>query len=368
MTTRGKAPKLQRWIDLLAALLRRHYAVSFEQLRREVPAYAFDEGDVAAKAASQRTFERDKKELRAFGIPIQTVTDPEGDVTGYLLPRRDFYLPYLSVVLDGRATEPRRVDRDGYRSLARLAFEADELRAVVDAAARAGTLGDPALAADAASALRKLAADLPVDAALVREGAGGPAAGPPTQPAAEVFDLLNDALERRKRVTFGYYSMTSDRLTRREAEPLGIFFVSQHWYLAAPERGSETVKNFRLSRMRDLEVNAARPGSPDFAIPAGFRLRDHARSRHAWELGDGESGDVIVRFREEHGGTLAAARLGAEVEGMPEARRFTVRRLDAFVRWLLPLGDSAGIVSPGAARAEYRRQVAETRALYGEVP
>jgi predicted DNA-binding transcriptional regulator YafY len=357
------APKLQRWIDLLAALLRRRYAVTFEQIREEVPAYAFREGDDAGKAAAQRMFERDKKELRAFGIPLQTITDEANEVVGYRLPPRDFYMPYLSLVLDGRQTEPKRVDRDGYRALERLAFEADELRAVVEAGARVRQLGDPTLADHAASALRKLAVDLPLDSGLVREAPEERIAAPAQTPA-EIFDLLSDALERRKWVEFDYDSMSSARLTRRQAAPLGLFFLSQHWYLAAAERGGERVKNFRLSRMQNVSVNAQKPGKPDFETPAGFRLREHARSRHAWELGDGTGGEVVVRFREGTGAALAAARLGVPVPGDQGARAFTVRRLDAFVRWLLPLGPSVEVVGPDAARDEYRRQVSATLALY----
>ena len=62
--------KIQRWIDLLAALLRRRFPAPLEELAREVPGY--DTGQ--NKAALRRTFERDKDELRAFGIPIETVT------------------------------------------------------------------------------------------------------------------------------------------------------------------------------------------------------------------------------------------------------------------------------------------------------
>ena len=57
---------------------------------------------------------------------------------------------------------------------------------------------------------------------------------------------------------------------------------------------------------------------------------------------------------------------GRAVEGAPGRRQFQVRRLDAFVRWLLPLGDAARVVSPAAVRDEYDRQVAATLALYPE--
>ena len=92
-----KSPKIQRWIDLLAALLRHHYPVTFDQLIREVPAYAAEQ-----KAESRRrTFERDKDELRRFGVPIETVDSNDGDPQGYRLRVRDFYLPYLAVRSEG---------------------------------------------------------------------------------------------------------------------------------------------------------------------------------------------------------------------------------------------------------------------------
>ena len=53
---------------------------------------------------------------------------------------------------------------DGYRSLETLAFEPDELDAIIEAAARVRALGDPVLAGEAEAAIRKLALDLPLGA------------------------------------------------------------------------------------------------------------------------------------------------------------------------------------------------------------
>jgi len=72
-------PKLQRWIDLLAALLRRRYPVSFEQLIEDVPGY---QARGKADESRRRVFERDKDELRRFGVPI--ITQPQ---TRYLVFR-----------------------------------------------------------------------------------------------------------------------------------------------------------------------------------------------------------------------------------------------------------------------------------------
>ena len=353
-------PKLRRWIDLLAALLRRHYPVPFEEIISEVPAY-----QSGTKAARRRMFERDKDELRASGIPIQTVSDAGGEVLGYKLSRREFYLPYLSLIVDGRPRPPKTVDRDGFRGLEHLAFEPDELAAIVHAAERIESLGNPLLEADAKSAVRKLAADLPVDAARTRGEVVAPG-----RPAAadDIFDILTDALERRKRLVLEYHTMSTDTTAERTVEPYGLFFLGHHWYLAGRDPDADAVRNFRVSRIARAALNPRLPGKPDFELPPGFRLRDHARSRQAWELGDGGAAAVEVEFRRDTGAAAAAANLGARVEGAPHRRLFQVRRADAFARWLLPLGDAAVILAPDAVREEYARQARATLALYEESP
>src|SRR4029079_16603760 len=118
--------KLQRWTDLLAALLRRHYPATFEEIARDVPAYS----DKSKKHdALMRMFERDKDELRGFGVAIDTISFDEGESFGYKLDRRNFYLPYLSLAASAGkpGPKPRKPDRYGYRALASLVVEPDEL-------------------------------------------------------------------------------------------------------------------------------------------------------------------------------------------------------------------------------------------------
>jgi proteasome accessory factor B len=353
--------KIQRWIDLLAALLRRRFPASLEDLVREVPGY-----DVGQKKdALRRTFERDKDELRAFGIPIETVPGSEGDPIGYRLQPQHFYLPYLTLRSETGTAKPKKVDRYGYQALAKLTFEPEELSAVVDAAARVRQLGDPLLAEHADSALRKLAADLPVDAAAAPDTELVP---PKAKAAPELLATLDQALERRKQVTFYYHGMGDGKDTRRTVEPFGLFFLNQHWYLAARTPGDDVVKNYRVNRIADVELNAKRPGTPDYEIPGSFNLRDHARSRQAWELGAGDAIDAIVNFRSHTGAASAALRLGEPVNGHPDNRRFRVRRKDAFARWLPSFAGDVVPVAPRDLVDEFQGLVRETLAHHSPSP
>jgi proteasome accessory factor B len=359
-----REPKLQRWTDLIAALLRRNFAVTFDDLARDVPAY---QNPDKKKDAIMRMFERDKDELRAFGISIETVpSKDEGEAAGYKLDKKGFYLPYLSLAArDGTAgAAPRKVDKWGYRALASLVFEPDELQIVAEAAQRVRALGDPVLAEEAESAIRKLSFDLPI----LREGemTGDPAVAmlSPSVVQEDVFETVNDALVRRKAVTFTYHSMSSDKIAGRNAEPYGLFFLSAHWYMAARDRDKNELRNFRLTRMSNVEVNQARAQSNDYEIPSGFNLREHAQSRKPWDLGEGDRNEAIVEFRGTSGATRAAARLGEALEGVEDRRKFRFRRVDSFARWLLSLGGEAIPITPDSLIAEFDRQLGETRAVY----
>jgi predicted DNA-binding transcriptional regulator YafY len=350
--------KLQRWVDLMAALLSHHGTQTFEDLAREVPAYAKGKLD-----STKRTFERDKLELRELGIPIETVGTDGAEDTTYRLRARDFYMPYLALVSERGRTKPSRVDKYGYHALGELAFDADELLAVADAAKRVRQLGNPELAANATAALRKLAFDLPVDAALANDD-GTSIRAPRAIADPDVLRTLGKALHARKAVTFVYRSMHSDSENARTVEPYGLFFLNAHWYLVGRDLGDDAVKNFRVNRITRPRVNASRSGTPDYQVPAGFNLREHARSRQPWELGEHEVTEAVVEIRGESGATMAAAEVGQRVPGQARRRAFSVRRTDAFARWCLSFAGEIVPVAPASLVEEYERERAATLARY----
>ena len=354
-------PKLQRWTDLIAALLARRLGATFAELATDVPAYA-DGLDETHKESVKRTFERDKDELRDFGIPIETLDADDNDETRYRLKSNDFYLPYL-------ALEPPEVgalqqQRDeGYRALPTATLTPDDLALIGEAVARLQQLGDPLLSEDARSAANKLAFDLPffnhlaTDVKLLDGNDGAD---------AKIFELLTDALRRRKLVSFQYQKPGGDGVTERHVESYGLVFVNAHWYLVARDRTRDAMRNFRLSRMTKLDVNKKKPQTPDYDVPEGFRLREHAKARDAWDLGDAEPLYAEVRFVGTTGAGAAASRIGEELPGQPNLRRFPVRRLDTFARWLLSFGGEARPVSPPELVQLYERGVRDTLLLYSK--
>jgi proteasome accessory factor B len=218
------------------------------------------------------------------------------------------------------------------------------------------------LAEEARNAVRKLAFDLPLGAT---DGPADAVLVPPRRRAdPRVLATLGDALFRRKRASFSYHTMGTGASANRSVEAYGLFFVSGHWYLAARDVEKDALRNFRVSRIAALEVNGAKAGTADYEIPKTFSLREHAQSRQAWEIGDGDTFEAVVEFTGDSGAVVAAAALGRPDESSASLRRFEVRRADSFARWLFSFAGDATPVSPAVLVEEYESLAVRTRSVY----
>jgi predicted DNA-binding transcriptional regulator YafY len=359
--------RLQRWLDLIAYLVGRRHPVSVEEVLEHVPAYAspLETDDAKALDASRKMFERDKRDLRAFGIPIETVSFVTGGSDaqeGYRLERKDFYLPYLRLLEQSRPTGEKRM-----LGVAEFAIAPDEARDAREALELIGRLDGSPFVREVSSAMRKLAFDLPPqDTAptLFVER-------PEVEALRERLAILTDALLARKRVEFEYHGIYRGETTQRDVDGYGMLFQRGNWYLIGHDHLRNDMRVFRVERMEALAPNTRKPETPDYAVPDDFVLADWRR-REAWELGGEEApveAKVAFRFprslwvdRNGFGEPLLTGPDGSSV------RSFRVHQVDPFLRWVLSQDGEARIVAPPELAQAYRDRVAEVAALYGREP
>lgn len=359
MSTKTSNAKLQRWMDVVSALLDRQYGATFEQLLGEVPGYA----DPHAEPESvRRTFERDKEELLALGVPIESVGSPADQEYRYRIKSTEFYLPYVNLMSERGLEKPKHIDRHGYRALAECPFTDDEMALLADAAARARAMGDPLLATDAELAIGKFLLDVPPAALTATPGV---AISPARTPAApKTLRLLGEALQRRKSVTISYYGIGRDALDERVVHPYGLTFTNSHWYLHAFDPAQDGMRRFRVSRIAGLAVNGKTPGTADYAIPSEFSLADVAPPVPSWQLGDAPAVTAEVRFLVDTVEVRAAREHGTASSDDPTITRFDVCREDTFLLWLLSLAGDAKLVGPPAMVAAYSALCQRTLAAH----
>lgn len=359
--------KLQRWLDLISYLVGRKIPVTVEEIMENVPAYAkkWCTEDETERASVRRMFERDKDELRALGIPIETtryrINYGLEEIEGYRLTRRDFYLPYLRLVHEAWPSEKEKP-----YVLDEVVLTEDEAQAAADALHLASQLPAFPFLREARSAYRKLAFDLGEEALsptpevyVDRPGA---------EEILERLRPLSDALLARKTVWFRYHGIYRGEATDREVRPYGLVFQRGNWYLVGHDVGRDAIRVFRVGRMEDVKINRSKPHTPDYEIPSDFRLEDHLR-KEAWELGDEEPlvAEVLFRFPR----SLWAERngYGRKVEERPDGsvvRAFDVQQVNPFLRWLLSLEGEAEVLSPESLRQELHALAREVLALHAE--
>ncbi|HSG06768.1 MAG TPA: WYL domain-containing protein [Longimicrobiales bacterium] len=365
-----KITKLQRWLDLVAFLAARRFPIPMEDIWAGVPGYAEGlEGGGKDPESVRRMFNRDKDELAALGIPIETVTfhvqQGSEDSHGYRLASKNFHLPYLNLVRRaeeaGQEPAPRPTS-----SAAWFTVDEDEAGAALEGLHEVAALPGFPLRREARSAFRKLAFDLDPD--VLHPPPVVYAEDPETAATAEILRELSRATLARKSATFRYRSMGRDDEGVRTVRPYGLLFQHGRWYLVAWAEDRGDVRMFRVGRMSELVVNARKAGTPDFDVPADFELQAYA-GRKAWELGAGPDDPVqaLVRFRFPR--SLWAERNGHgilvdEDEDGSQLRSIAVHSPDPFLRWILSLEGDARVEGPPEVKAQFQAMVAAVARRY----
>jgi proteasome accessory factor B len=294
-------------VNLALFLASRRSHVTAAACREAGLGYPEDQDD----AAFLRMFERDKDALRAAGLVIEV--RKVGDVEAYRV--------------DADASFAREVPLD--------ATEIATLRAV--AAALAAEPGFP-FADDLVLALSKLGAT------SVERATGTPDSTAAAQ--ARDAQALAEAVQARKTARFGYTNRRGEH-KRHTVDPYGLFFREGDWYLVGLDRDIDEVRTYAVGRIDTLEVNSARPHTPDFEAPAEFDVREYERL--PFQYGNAEV-TAVLRFDPDVAGR--APRLarghGALAEQPDGSVVWTVgaRDLRGLAQWIVDEGPGIRPLAP----------------------
>jgi proteasome accessory factor B len=212
--------KTERILNLTICLLVSGRYLPKSQIREAVEGY-HDLSDTAF----ERTFERDKDELRALGVPIEVGSfDPLfDDEPGYRIKPSEFELPPVEL-------------------------DADEA-AVVGVAARVWQ--HASVAESTQSALAKLrAAGVEPDTSQLA------ALEPSVQAREEAFEPLWTAVLDRVRVSFTYRGAE-----KRTIEPWGMTASKGRWYVIGRDIDRQATRMFKLTRITDRPRRVSKVGA-----------------------------------------------------------------------------------------------------------
>ena len=309
----------ERLVNLALYLAAARGPVTRERIRTDVAGYPPSaEQDEAAFA---RMLERDKKDLRAAGLVIES--DSEGNYR-----------------LDAGATFAAGVTL--------TPEEAAAVRAVGVA-----LLADPSFpfAEELRFALAKIATALETPESPVR------ALTADEQPADQgaAVGSLSDAITANKYITFGYTNSLGETKSH-SLEPYGLFARDGRWYLVGRDTALDQTRTYTVGRMRDLSVNPAKPETPDFERPVDFDVAGFIGL--PFQYGQSEFTATVV-FEPGEAWRAAGLAVGkgqlAVSEDGSATWQVTARDRRRLMRWVIENGPGISVLEP----ADLARELGE---------
>lgn len=298
--------KTERLLEVILCLSQASRPVTKRELRTVIEDYA----NAVSEQAFEKTFERDKAELRELGVPLETVLD--GDDEGY------------------------RVDLAG-QTLPAVTFTPAE--AALLALSRRVWHAEGAPAAD--RALRKLeAAGVAVDPgalALVEPRLAG---------GEQAFGPIAEAVESRRQVSFAYRPSGATTATRRTLQPWGVVSRRGRWYVVGHDLDRDAPRAFRLDRIVG-SVDPARSGHT-YVIPAGVDVTTLVAGGTA--TGPAQRAVLKVRSGTGHGLRRRATSVVPAGDGWDRVE-LTTSDEERLAREVLAHGEDVVVEEPAGTRA-----------------
>ena len=311
--------RTERLLDLITYLLNAREPVSWRKIKNHFS----DDYARGIEESNQRKFERDKAELISLGIPIDYQMAMEGQKEGYVIRKEKLFLPEVKFI-------PQESSLLMLAAGAVLEDEGFPYRDQLE------------------SALNKIISlqhhlnPAPEEIGIsyvppVRSGAG-----------AGFIQRLQDALDRRKVVRIRYFAFSTGETTERAVNPYGLVFHKGKWTLVGWDHLRQAIRHFVLTRIKRLEVNPKRPGTPDYEIPEDFSIQKY-RNRQPWELDLHPPQAVTVFVSPHRRNELLPQLRGAESLG--EGRyRLRVSNTSGLISWVLSQKTDVRILEPPELR------------------
>ena len=168
------------------------------------------------------------------------------------------------------------------------------------------------------------------------------------------------AIRSGRRVRFRYQTHGGP-VSRRQVEPWAALHTDGRWYLIGYCLTRKAPRTFRLDRVTELELCAAR-----FRRPTDFDARRYLAERMPFIQSDYRIDVWIDMAAEEAGRHFAPWRIATEPEGEGTRLRCGRDRLELFAAMLLSLGRRIVVRSPPELRTTFRELARQATAAAGQ--
>ncbi len=182
---------------------------------------------------------------------------------------------------------------------------------------------------------------------------------------AQVYQVLTEALEKRKTASIEYYSASRNEHTVREIDPYHLRLVEGSWYCIAFCHERRQVRIFALDRIGSIKMT-----DKTFEIPVDFSIEEYFGDTLTLERGTPQK--VIIEFDSTQVPYVKEKvwHSSQQIEELPDGGfrlSLTTGSLGEIMRWVMSLGSHAVVIEPENLRQRIIKELREAMNKYSFV-
>jgi predicted DNA-binding transcriptional regulator YafY len=156
--------------------------------------------------------------------------------------------------------------------------------------------------------------------------------------------LLN-SIAKKNILCISYFASHSQEHTKREVEPIGIFYKDSYWHLIAYCLLRNAYRDFRIDRIDHVDVTGKNFNSKHPTLKAYIAQTAKEQELDLVIMRVDKSICSHLEYQKYYSGFVSEKAIGNQVE-----MTFLTTSLEGFARWFLMFGDQAEIVSPDSLK------------------
>jgi predicted DNA-binding transcriptional regulator YafY len=148
-------------------------------------------------------------------------------------------------------------------------------------------------------------------------------------------------IAEKKVLNMDYFANHNQQKTNRDAEPVGIYYLSEHWYLVAYCRLRKDYRTFKFGSISNLTITNNYFNQQHPSLKTFLSKVSHHKELHTVILLVDKT--ILQYFGDQkfYNGFVSQKAKGSKME-----MTFITASLCSFARWYLQFGEKANIVSP----------------------
>ncbi|MDB5139592.1 MAG: hypothetical protein JWR12_1508 [Mucilaginibacter sp.] len=152
--------------------------------------------------------------------------------------------------------------------------------------------------------------------------------------------LLN-SMAHKNIITIDYFASHSQQHTKRDIEPIGIFYKDSYWHLIAYCRMRSDYRDFRIDRIDNVLVTSRVFDNKHPTLKAYIAQTAKDQELELVIIQVDKSITSHLEFQKYYSGFVSEKAIGDQIE-----MTFLTMSLEGFARWFMMFGDQAEIISP----------------------